>query len=74
MEEVRRHFGYTMDPRDERFKALLEKKELEEKKRSKEAKKREREQKMLERLQQKSTEAMKGKTKPLAKVAEDAEE
>lgn len=58
MEEVRRHFGYTMDPRDDRFKELLEKKEKEEKKRSKEAKKLEKERKMLENLQKKSAAAV----------------
>jgi len=75
MEEVRRHFGYTMDPRDERFQALLEKKEKEEKKRTKEAKKLEREKRLLEGLQKKSSatiEASKSKqAKPKPAEAED---
>lgn len=36
VEEVRRHFGYKIDPRDERFREVLEQKEKEEKKRMKE--------------------------------------
>lgn len=34
-EEVRRHFGYTVDPRDERFQQMLEQKEKEERKQAK---------------------------------------
>lgn len=55
VEEVRRHFGFKIDARDERFKEMLEKKEKEEKKAQKEAKKKLRETKMLERLQSKDT-------------------
>ncbi|KRT79104.1 hypothetical protein AMK59_6699, partial [Oryctes borbonicus] len=39
IEEVRRHFGYTVDPRDDRFKEMLQKKEKEQKKAMKEARK-----------------------------------
>ncbi|XP_015113370.1 growth arrest and DNA damage-inducible proteins-interacting protein 1 [Diachasma alloeum] len=47
VEEVRRQFGFAIDPRDERFKQLLEQKEKEDKKRKKEAKKKERAAKFL---------------------------
>ncbi|KAF5298591.1 hypothetical protein FQR65_LT09686 [Abscondita terminalis] len=47
VEEVRRHFGYTVDPRDEKFKELLEKKEKEQKKAMKQARKKVQEEKML---------------------------
>jgi len=50
MEEVRRHFGYTVDPRDERFKEMLAQKEKELKKEEKQAKIAEREKKALARL------------------------
>lgn len=39
VEDIRREFGYKIDPRDERFKEALAKKEKEDKKRKKEAKK-----------------------------------
>ncbi|CAL8083412.1 unnamed protein product [Orchesella dallaii] len=54
VEEVRRHFGYTVDPRDERFQELLAKKEKEDRKKQKEARKLEKEKRMLEKLQGKS--------------------
>ncbi|CAG7687317.1 unnamed protein product [Allacma fusca] len=50
MEEVRRHFGYIVDPRDERFQELLAKKEKAQKKAQKEAKKAERQKMLVERL------------------------
>lgn len=50
VEEVRRHFGYTVDPRDERFKELLEKKEKEQRKMQKEARKKAREEEMVKKL------------------------
>ncbi|CAD7003337.1 unnamed protein product [Ceratitis capitata] len=50
IEEVRRHFGFKVDPRDERFKEMLEQKEREEKKRQKEAKKKAKEDKMMARI------------------------
>lgn len=50
MEEVRRHFGFKVDIRDERFKEMLAKKEKEEKKLEKEAKRKAREEKELARL------------------------
>ncbi|XP_045463604.1 growth arrest and DNA damage-inducible proteins-interacting protein 1 [Harmonia axyridis] len=56
IEEVRKHFGYKVDPKDEKFKELLEKKEKEQKKLAKEARKKEREAKLLEKLKRKNTE------------------
>lgn len=50
IEEVRRHFGFKVDPRDERFKEMLEQKEKEDKRKQKEAKKKVKEQKMMEKL------------------------
>lgn len=50
IEEVRRHFGYKVDPKDDRFKEMLEKKEKEEKKAMKEARKKAREEKVVKKL------------------------
>lgn len=50
IEEVRRHFGYKVDPRDERFKEVLEQKEKEDKKKQKEAKRKVNEQKLMSKL------------------------
>lgn len=50
MEDVRRHFGFKIDPRDERFKELLEQKEKEERKKAKEARKKARQELVLARL------------------------
>lgn len=50
VEEVRRHFGFTIDPRDERFKEMLALKEKEDKKKTKEAKKQAREEKIMAKL------------------------
>ncbi|XP_067010299.1 large ribosomal subunit protein mL64 [Anabrus simplex] len=55
VEEVRQHFGYKVDPRDERFKELLEKKEKEEKKLAKEAKRKDKEAKALAKLMELGT-------------------
>ncbi|XP_065359551.1 large ribosomal subunit protein mL64 [Calliphora vicina] len=55
IEEVRRHFGYKVDPRDERFKEVLEQKEREDKKKQKEAKRKAKEQKLMSKLVGKST-------------------
>lgn len=54
VEEVRRHFGYKVDPRDERFKEVLEQKEREDKKMQKEAKRQAKEQKLMSKLVGKS--------------------
>ena len=50
IEEVRRHFGYKVDPRDERFKEVLEQKEREDKKKQKEAKRKAKEEKMINKI------------------------
>uniref|UniRef100_A0A1B0FKN5 Large ribosomal subunit protein mL64 n=1 Tax=Glossina morsitans morsitans TaxID=37546 RepID=A0A1B0FKN5_GLOMM len=50
VEEVRRHFGFKIDPRDDRFKAVLEQKEKEEKKKMKEDKRQAKEQKLMSKL------------------------
>ncbi|XP_054735401.1 growth arrest and DNA damage-inducible proteins-interacting protein 1 [Anastrepha obliqua] len=50
IEEVRRHFGFKVDPRDERFKEMLEQKEREERKKQKEAKRKAKEDKMMAKL------------------------
>ncbi|KAF4529861.1 hypothetical protein B566_EDAN017682 [Ephemera danica] len=55
VEEVRRHFGFKVDSRDERFKEMLEQKEKQEKKLEKEAKKKAKQEKLLQRLISKET-------------------
>lgn len=50
IEEVRRHFGFKIDPRDERFKEMLELKEKAQKKALKEIKRAEKESKIMEKL------------------------
>lgn len=50
VEEVRRHFGYTVDPKSDKFKEMLEKKEKEQKKVMKEAKRKVKEDKMLGKI------------------------
>lgn len=50
IEEVRRHFGFKVDTRDERFKEMLEQKEKEDKRKQKEAKRKIKEEKMMEKL------------------------
>ncbi|KAG5897201.1 hypothetical protein JTB14_022554 [Gonioctena quinquepunctata] len=61
IDEVKRHFGYTVDPKDERFKEMLEKKEKEQKKAMKEERKKAKEAKMISKLL-KSNEANKTET------------
>lgn len=50
MEEVRQMFGFRIDPKDERFKEALEKKEQEDKRAAKAAKKLKKQQKMIEQI------------------------
>lgn len=50
VEEVRRHFGYKVDPREEKFKEMLEQKEKEDKKRMKEEKRKVKEAKMISKI------------------------
>ncbi|XP_037935802.1 growth arrest and DNA damage-inducible proteins-interacting protein 1 isoform X2 [Teleopsis dalmanni] len=54
IEEVRRHFGFKLDPRDDRFKEMLEQKEKEDKKKQKEARRKSKEDQMVAKLLQKS--------------------
>jgi len=58
IEEVREYLGYRVDMKDDRFKEILEKKQLEEKKSAKEAKKKERAAKAIAKYQKMSEEIM----------------
>lgn len=49
---MRRHFGFTLDPKDERFQEMLAKREKEQKKRDKQARMEAREKLMIAKLQQ----------------------
>ncbi|XP_037720573.1 growth arrest and DNA damage-inducible proteins-interacting protein 1 [Drosophila subpulchrella] len=55
VEEVRRHFGFKVDTRDERFKEMLEQKEKEDKRKQKEAKRKAKEEKMMAKLVEKTS-------------------
>lgn len=50
LEEVKRHFGYTIDPKDEKFQLMLEQKEKEQKKLQKDLKKKKREEYFMAKL------------------------
>lgn len=50
IEEVRKHFGYTIDPRDDRFKELLEQKEKAQRKALKEGKRLDKESKLMAKI------------------------
>ncbi|XP_022122642.2 growth arrest and DNA damage-inducible proteins-interacting protein 1 [Pieris rapae] len=63
VEEVRRHFGFTLDPRDERFQEMLAKREKEQKKREKQARVEAREKLMIAKLQQKKGEVAENSSK-----------
>lgn len=54
IEEVRRHFGYKVNPKDERFQEMLLQKEKEERKKAKELKKKQREEMLLAQFLEKS--------------------
>ncbi|CAI6351120.1 unnamed protein product [Macrosiphum euphorbiae] len=54
IEEVKKHFGYKIDPKDDRFKEMLVKREKEEKKKVREEKKKVREEKLLNYLDSKA--------------------
>lgn len=72
MEEVRRHFGYTVHPNDEKFKEMLEQKEKEQKKVAKEARKRAKEEQMMSKLLNKNDpKAKAGDGKVAANKAQD---
>lgn len=54
IEEVRRHFGYKVSPKDERFQEMLLKKEKEEKKKAKDLKRKQREEMLLAQFLEKN--------------------
>lgn len=56
VEEVRRHFGFKLDPRDERFKEMLAKREKEQKKQEKLARKEAKEKMIIAKIQQTNVE------------------
>ncbi|CAK1578833.1 unnamed protein product [Parnassius mnemosyne] len=56
VEEVRRHFGFTLDPRDERFQEMLAKREKEQRKLEKQARMEAKEKMLIAKLQQKNVE------------------
>lgn len=70
VEEVRRHFGFKIDPKDDRFKEMLEQKERAEKKALKEAKRKIKEANFMAKLQEgKSVKAI--TNKPAEQTNED---
>jgi len=56
IEEVRRHFGFKVDPKDERFQTMLDEKEKQQLKVEKLAKRAAKEAKIIAAIQQKSAE------------------
>lgn len=68
VEEVRRMVGYTVDPRDEKFKELLEQKEKEQKRKDKDEKKALKSAKIMENIMTKgkTAEAKKSEAPPPA--------
>lgn len=52
LEDIRQEFGFKIDFRDPRFKAMMEKKELEQKKAKKAEKKKKREEQLMEKLKE----------------------
>lgn len=62
VEEVRRHFGFKLDPRDERFQEMLAKREKEQKKAEKQARRDAKEKTIIAKLQQKNVEMSEGKS------------
>lgn len=72
IEEVRRHFGFNVDPKDEKFKELLEQKEKEDKKKQKEAKRKQKEEKLMAKLVGKTTSNLEteNEEKPVKSVEE----
>jgi len=59
IEDVRREFGFKLDPRDARFKEMLAEKELQDKKARKLEKRKLKEEKILKRMQEKALEGEK---------------
>jgi len=50
LKKLKKHFGYKIDPKDERFKEMLVKREKEEKKKARDEKKKIREEKLIQYL------------------------
>lgn len=71
VEEVRRHFGFKIDPRDERFQEMLAQKEKEDRKKVKEAKRKEKEVKMIEKLKKRTAELEDDGSKDGAKAEDE---
>lgn len=71
VEEVRRHFGFKIDPRDERFQEMLAQKEKEDRKKVKEAKRKEKEVKMMEKLKKRTAELEDDGSKDGAKAEDE---
>lgn len=64
IDEVRRHFGYTIDPRDDRFKELLATKEKEQRKAIKVSKRQDKETKLMSKLLEVNKDKVEGEGKP----------
>ncbi|XP_001650410.2 growth arrest and DNA damage-inducible proteins-interacting protein 1 [Aedes aegypti] len=73
VEEVRRHFGFRIDPRDERFQEMLAQKEKADRKKVKEAKRKEKEVKMMEKLKKRTADLEDGEGKASTEDAEEVE-
>lgn len=73
VEEVRRHFGFRIDPRDERFQEMLAQKEKEDRKKVKEAKRKEKELKMMEKLKKRTADLEDDGSKDSSADAEEDE-
>lgn len=73
VEEVRRHFGFRIDPRDERFQEMLAQKEKEDRKKVKEAKRKEKEVKMMEKLKKRTADLEDDDSKGSSADAEEDE-
>lgn len=75
MDEIRQELGFKVDQRDPRFKELIERKELEQKKAKKAEKKKQREEIMIEKLRSQAEETLKEakvkETKPKIEIDED---
>ncbi|XP_055316821.1 growth arrest and DNA damage-inducible proteins-interacting protein 1 [Sitodiplosis mosellana] len=72
LEDIRQEFGFKIDYKDPRFKALMEKKELEAKKAKKAEKKKKREEQLMQKLKEQAQETMeKGKDAKKAEKSDD---
>ncbi|XP_046748791.1 growth arrest and DNA damage-inducible proteins-interacting protein 1 [Diprion similis] len=73
IEEVRRHFGFKINPNDARFKEVLAQKDKADKKQQKLAKKEARQQKLLAKIAKSNQEKTKGNKSQDSEVDKDAE-